>query len=80
MINEKKLGLSGGILWGLCMFFTTILSIYTGYAEQFLMLISSIYPGYSISWAGSILGLVYGFFDAGIGLYLLAWLYNRLGR
>ncbi len=78
MINEKKLGIAGGILWGLCICSTTAISIYTGYAEQFLTMMAGIYPGFSISWLGCLLGFIYGFIDAGIGLYLLAWIYNRI--
>jgi hypothetical protein len=78
MINPRRLGLAAGILWGFCMFLTTIVSIYTGYAQDFLMSMSSVYPGYTISWGGSFLGLIYGFFDSGIGFFLLAWLYNKL--
>ena len=77
MIHPKKLGLAGGIIWGLCMFLTTIISIYTGYAKQWLLLMSDIYPGYHITWWGSLIGLIYGFLDAYIGLFLLGWLYNK---
>lgn len=77
MLNPKKFGLAGGILWGLCMFACTILALYTGYAEMFLKMMGGIYPGYTISWVGGIIGLVYGFLDAFIGLYIFAWLYNK---
>lgn len=78
MIRPTKLGVAGGIIWGLCMFFTTIVSIYTGYANPFLEMMASIYPGYTISWWGSLAGLIYGFFDAFIGLALLGWVYNLM--
>jgi hypothetical protein len=73
-----KLGVAGGIIWGVCMFISTLLSVYFGYATDFLHAMSGIYPGYTISLWGSVAGLVYGFLDAFIGLSLLAWLYNRL--
>ena len=79
MLQPGKLGLAGGIIWGLIMFICTILTIYTGYSDQFLTIMKSIYPGYSLTWGGAFLGLVYGFFDAFIGLFLLAYLYNKLG-
>ncbi len=78
MINPKNLGLAAGIFWGVSMFILTILSMYTGYANAWLVLTESFYPGYTISWSGSILGLIYGFLDGFIGLYILAWLYNKL--
>lgn len=78
MLNPIKLGISGGILWGLCMFICTILAIYFGYSTKFLYVMADIYPGYTISWWGTIVGFIYGFLDAFIGLFLLAWIYNKL--
>lgn len=78
MINPRKLGLAGGILWGLSLFIMTIISMYTGYSQMFLTLFEGIYPWYSISWPGSFSGLISGFVDGFIGLYLLAWLYNKV--
>jgi len=78
MLYPTKLGLSGGILWALSMFVMTVISLYTGYAADFLNLMGSIYPGYTISWIGSFFGMIYGFLDAFLGLFLLAWLYNQL--
>ena len=80
MSKAKRLGLAGGIIWGLMMFITTIISIYTGYGDRFLEVMASIYPGYDISWGGSVIGGVYGFLDAGIGLWLLGWLYTKFGE
>jgi hypothetical protein len=79
MIDAKKLGVAGGILWGGCMLISTVISIYTGFAIDFLNIMKGVYPGYSITWPGSFLGFIYGFFDAGIGFFLLAWIYNKLG-
>ena len=78
MLNPLKLGIAGGIIWGLSMFTCTILAIYCGYSTKFLNVMASIYPGFTISWGGAFLGLVYGFFDLFIGLFLLGWLYKKL--
>ena len=78
MLDSKRLGLAAGILWGLCLFINTVLSIYTGYATDFLNILKSVYPGYSISWFGSFVGFIYGFIDGTIVFFLLAWIYNKL--
>ncbi len=78
MLNPTKLGLAAGILWGLSMFMMTVAAMQTGYAGEWLQLMDSIYPGYEISWTGSVLGLVYGFVDGFVGLFLFGWLYNKL--
>jgi hypothetical protein len=80
MLKPVKLGLSGGIIWGLSMLFCTILAIYTGYSAKFLDIMANVYPGYSISWPGAFIGTVYGFLDGFFGLFLLGWLYNKLDR
>lgn len=78
MLDPARLGIAGGITWGISIFTLTILSIYTGYAEHFLTSISGLYLGYSISWPGSIAGLISGFLDAFGKLFLTAWIYNKL--
>lgn len=78
MLNPIKLGISGGILWGLSMFICTIPAMYFGYFSKFLNIMADIYPGYTISWLGAFVGLIYGFFDAFFGLFILAWIYNKL--
>lgn len=80
MIHANKLGLSGGIVWGLGLFLLTLLSIWTGYAGMFLSIIEDIYIGYTVTYLGSLIGLVYGFVDAYVGLYIFAWIYNILER
>ncbi|MEK6887641.1 MAG: bacteriophage holin [Candidatus Aenigmatarchaeota archaeon] len=79
-LNAKNLGLAGGILWGLVIFVLTLISVPTGYATQYLNVLSSIYIGYSVSLVGSVIGMIHGFICGFVGLYLLAWLYNWLGR
>ena len=79
MLMASRLGLAGGVLWGVVMFVCTVVSIYTGYSDVFLNAMKSCYPGYAISWGGAFLGLIYGFVDGFIGLFLLAWLYNIFG-
>lgn len=73
-----NLAISGGIIWGLSMLIITWISMANGYAGAFLEVMASIYPGYHISFPGSIVGMLYGFADAFIGLFVLGWLYNSM--
>jgi len=79
-LDPKRLGLAAGIFWGLMMLVMTLVSLYNGYGAAFLNSIASIYLGYTISLTGSFIGLVYGFVDGFVDLYLIAWLYNFLGK
>lgn len=75
-----KVALTGGIVWGLTIFLTTLVSLYTGYGVVFLKWVASIYVGYNISLVGSVIGLVYGFFDVFIGTYIVMLVYNLVNK
>ncbi|MCL5003949.1 MAG: bacteriophage holin [Patescibacteria group bacterium] len=79
-MNLNKAALTGGIVWGGCLFVTTLASVYFGYATAFLQAFGSIYPGYSITLTGSVVGLIYGFLDAFVGVYIIAWVYKMLSK
>ena len=80
MINAKNFGLAGGIYWGVSLFLLTIISIFTGFAGEILILLRGVYIGYDITFLGSIIGLIYGFLDGFIGCYIFAWIYNKLNK
>jgi hypothetical protein len=77
-LNIKAFALTCGILWGLGLFFLTWWLIAFGGSTGQPTLIGNVYLGYTISPIGSVIGLVYAFFDALIGGAIFAWLYNKL--
>ncbi|MFH2028206.1 MAG: bacteriophage holin [Nanoarchaeota archaeon] len=77
-LDPKNSGLACGIFWGVMLFVLTLISVPTGYAATLLNVMMSIYPGYDITYLGSIVGLIYGFIDGFVGLYILIWIYNKL--
>lgn len=77
-LNVKAFGLACGLIWGLGLFFLTWWVIAFEGATQQITMIGHLYRGYRISPMGSIIGLVWGFFDALIGGAVFAWLYNLL--
>ena len=79
-LDPKAFALASGILWAACLFTMTVISYSTGYAADFLNVVASIYPGYKITPTGSIIGAIYGFVDAFIGMYVLIWLYTYLRK
>ena len=79
MLNAKRLGVAGGIVWGVSLFITTLIAMYWDYGVDFLNIFGGLYPGYEISIVGSFIGLICGFIDAFIGFFVLAWIYNWLG-
>ena len=75
-LNAKAMALSIGILWGASVFLATAWLLITGSAGETLGRLSAFYIGYSVSWVGAFVGLVYGFIDGLIGGFLLVLLYN----
>lgn len=76
-LNPLKLGLAGGVLWGVALFILTWISKYTGYAMFWLSQWMDVYPGFDLSVMGTFIGLIYGFVDGFVVLFVLSWLYNR---
>lgn len=79
-LDVKGFALAGGILWGASIFILTWLEIW-GYGNVgAASIVKSYYIGYSVNPVGSLIGGVYGFFDAGIGCAIFALLYNKLAK
>lgn len=73
----KAFGLSTGILWGVVVFLVTNVSLLRGGKGELLSRLALIYPGYSFSFVGSLVGFVWGFVTMFIIGWLLALLYNK---
>ena len=79
-LNAKALALSAGILWGAAVFVITIAKVLLGSPGEHVALLAGVYPGYTVTYLGSIIGFVYGFVSAAVLGWLLAWLYNKMGK
>ncbi len=77
-LDVKALGLTLGIIWGGCTLFIGLTAMVWGWGAGLVNSLSSLYIGYEATVPGSIIGGVWGFFDAGIGGVTIAWLYNKL--
>ena len=77
-LNVKAFALTCALVWGFGVFFLTWWVILFEGSTSDLMLIGHIYRGYNVSPAGSLIGLVWAFFDGLVGGAIFAWLYNTL--
>jgi hypothetical protein len=82
-LNVKAFALTCALLWGFGLFvFTWWIIAFDGPTGD-ITFIGRIYRGYCITPLGSLIGLVWAFFDGLIGGAIFAWLYNifvaRLG-
>ena len=76
--NVKACGLAFGILWGSAVFVMTWGVILLDYAGEESLSLLKLYPGYSVTPVGSLIGLAEGFVDGLVGGMVFAWLYNKL--
>ena len=76
-LNVKSFALSCGILWGLAILLVTYWLLIFGASGTTIAKLGKIYLGYSYSWIGGIVGLLWGFFDGLIGGAVFSWLYNK---
>lgn len=75
-LNGKAFALTCGLVWGLGLFVITWWIIAFDGATGERTLIGQIYRGYDISPMGSVIGLIWAFFDGWVGGLIFAWLYN----
>lgn len=80
--NLKALTLTAALMWGvLAVFLTGIANLlWPHYAEGFLKLLASIYPGYSgaASLGQVLIATGYGLVDGAVAGLVFGWLYNKL--
>lgn len=78
-LDTNAFALACGLLWALGALVLGLLAM-NGYAQEIVALIGTGYLGYDATVLGAVIGAVWGFFDAFIGGWLLAALYNRLAK
>ena len=78
-LNVWAFGLTCALIWGLGLFVLTWWIIFLAEDETvYTTVLSRVYLGYAITPVGSVIGLVWGFFDGLIVGAIFAWLYNVL--
>lgn len=76
-LSVNALGIAGGVLWAIYVFFCGITASF-GWGTALVTTLSSLYIGYSASFFGAIIGAIWGFVDGYIAGAVIAWIYNRL--
>jgi len=76
-LNVNAFGMAIGILGGVVLLCSTLLSIYAGQGNTIEMLKMLFWFGFSRSIAGAFVGLIWGFVYGYAGGALVAWLYNK---
>ncbi len=79
-LNVKAYALTCGILWGLAVLLGTWWLLIRGADGEIITKLSAFYIGYSYSWGGAVIGLLWGFVDGLIVGAIFAWVYNKLAK
>lgn len=79
-LNAKAFAVACALVWGLGVFCLTWWIIAFDGATRDPTLLGRLYRGYNVSPMGSVIGLLWAFFDGLIGGAIFAWLYNLLAR
>jgi hypothetical protein len=79
-LHALAMGLGCGVLVGLALFVATNWLVVKGgdVVGPHLELLAQFLPGYTVTFAGSLLGLAYGFLAGLVGGSLLSAVYNRI--
>ncbi len=79
-LNDTILAMVLGLMTGLLVFVATNWLVIKGgdRVGPHLALLGQFFPGYSVSFLGSLLGLAYGSVLGAVAGWSIAWVYNRL--
>jgi hypothetical protein len=77
-IHTSVLALVSALLGGFGLFVMTAWLIIKGgtHVGQHLALLNEFFPGYSVTWFGSLVGLLYGALVGGVGGWVVGLIYN----
>lgn len=78
-INTLIMAVALGLLSGAILWLSTVILLVRGgeHIGKHLSLLSVFFPGYSVTWAGAWIGLVWGFAFGGLSGAILYWSYAR---
>ena len=82
-LNPKALAYAGAALWGGSFLLIGLINLSApGYGLEFLELLSSVYPGYTVDRTieNVFVGTGYALVDGAVSGWLFGWLYNRLTK
>jgi hypothetical protein len=79
-LNERAWGVAGALVFGLGLFLATNVLVLQGGDDvgAHLGLLRYYFPGYSVTFVGSLIGFVYAFVLGYALGRVVGWLYNRL--
>jgi tetrahydromethanopterin S-methyltransferase subunit F len=79
-LQVRAFGLAVGLVWGVIILGVSLLVTIKGAGGEHLSRLGLLYPGYRVTYWGSVIGFVWSVIYGFLAGALLAWVYNRLLR
>lgn len=79
-LSSCALGIALGLTLGVGMFLLAICNIHGEVGNQLLDLLSAVYPGFTNTFKGAVVGLLWGSFNGFIHGFIIALIYNFIIR
>ena len=80
-VSACRIALAIAIVWAPAVLILGVATGYTAtYGHKLVEVVGSVYYGYGPGWGPALVGMAWGFADAFIGVLIIAWIYNLLGR
>ena len=76
LFNVRAFALTFALWWGVAVFLGTWWVIFRDLENSGMGFLIGLYPGYSVTAMGSLIGLFWGLVDGFVGGMIFAWLYN----
>lgn len=77
-LDAIRLATAGGLTFGFGAFILGLCATYFNWGVDVVILAESLYKGYTPTLIGSVIGATWAFVDGFVGLWIFAWIYNRL--
>ena len=77
-LDIRTFTLTAGLFWAVSVFLTGLMVTFFHYGDPWFNLLASVYPWYTATLPGILIGALWGFLDGAIGGFVFSWLYNRL--
>jgi len=77
-LHVRAFGLAVGVVWGLVILGVSLLVTLKGAGGEHLSRLGLLYPGYRVTYLGSLIGFVWSVIYGFVAGALLAWVYNKL--
>jgi tetrahydromethanopterin S-methyltransferase subunit G len=79
-IRKRALGIAIGLVLGLAMLLGTWYQLLLGSPGEIMSKFSNFYIGYTYSWGGAVIGLIWGFVYGFVAGFIIAWVYNFVNK